>query len=266
MVNIRLPVHQTTHATVLQRPFVDKYVERPLFRYYAGWQKHLWTRQDRSSCALLPTQIPVACDEHEDDHVRARIAMSPMDGHWVVLFRTQGFRQVDAGAVQGRMVRRRIRSVCAARPSTALVPLTSIARKSWANVATTLTRTLSSPCWQTDRALVGLIGAFACVIRPWWCTLKSESRYRTSMGSAKYSPTVSARPSGSVKGRDHQTTIHSPTWIRVGNVLSHASSPDRLVAVRQRLSLNCYEMLSQWSIPHPNALLGTMISTYPTRI
>ena len=32
--------------------------------------------------------------------------------------------------------------------------------------------------------------------------------------------------SGSVKGRDHQMTIHLPTWIRVGNILSRASSPD----------------------------------------
>ena len=34
---------------------------------------------------------------------------SPMDGHRVVLFRTQGLQQADAAAVQGRMVRRRIR-------------------------------------------------------------------------------------------------------------------------------------------------------------
>ena len=61
--------------------------------------------------------------------------------------------------------------------------------------------------------------------------------------------------SGCVKGRDHQTTIHLPTWIRVGNILSRASSPDRLVAVRQRLSLDCYEMLPQ-----------SRISTYPTCI
>ena len=32
-----------------------------------------------------------------------------MNGHRVVLFRTQGFRQANAGSVQGRMVRRRIR-------------------------------------------------------------------------------------------------------------------------------------------------------------
>ena len=51
--------------------------------------------------------------------------------------------------------------------------------------------------------------------------------------------------SGNVKGRDHQTTIHLPTWIRVGNILSPASSPDRLVVVRQRLSLDCYEILPQ---------------------
>ena len=51
--------------------------------------------------------------------------------------------------------------------------------------------------------------------------------------------------SGCVKGRDHQTTIHLHTWIRVGNILSRASSPDRLVAVRQRLLRVCYEMLPQ---------------------
>ena len=51
--------------------------------------------------------------------------------------------------------------------------------------------------------------------------------------------------SGSVKGSDNQTTVHSPTWIRAGNTLSRASSPDRLVVVRQRLSLDCYEILPQ---------------------
>ena len=51
--------------------------------------------------------------------------------------------------------------------------------------------------------------------------------------------------SGSVKGSDNQTTIHSPTWIRAGNTLSRASSLDRLVVVRQRLSLDCYEILPQ---------------------
>ena len=51
--------------------------------------------------------------------------------------------------------------------------------------------------------------------------------------------------SGSVKGSDNPTTIHSPTWIRVGNILSRASSPDRLVVVRQRLLLDCCEILPQ---------------------
>ena len=51
--------------------------------------------------------------------------------------------------------------------------------------------------------------------------------------------------SESVKGSDNQTTIHSPTWIRAGNILSRASSPDRLVVVRQRLSIDCYEIIPQ---------------------
>ena len=51
--------------------------------------------------------------------------------------------------------------------------------------------------------------------------------------------------SGSLKGSDNQTTIHSPTWIRAGNTLSRESSPDRLVVVRQRFSLDCYEILPQ---------------------
>ena len=80
--------------------------------------------------------------------------------------------------------------------------------------------------------------------------------------------------SGNVNGGDNQTPIHSHTWIRVGNILSRASSPDRLVAVRQHSSLDCYEMLPQWSIPHPYALRGikgngserTRISTYQTCI
>ena len=51
--------------------------------------------------------------------------------------------------------------------------------------------------------------------------------------------------SGSVKGSDNQTTVHSPTWIHAGNTLSRASSLDRLDVVRQRLSLDCYEILPQ---------------------
>ena len=31
-------------------------------------------------------------------------------------------------------------------------------------------------CWQTDGAVVGPIGAFACAIRQWWRTFKSEPR------------------------------------------------------------------------------------------
>ena len=51
--------------------------------------------------------------------------------------------------------------------------------------------------------------------------------------------------SGSVKGSVNQTTVHSPTWIHAGNTLSRASSLDRLDVVRQRLSLDCYEILPQ---------------------
>ena len=132
-----------------------------------------------------------------------------------------------------------ISSICAARSTTVLVPPTSIAQKVWTNVTTILTRTLCLPCWQTNGLVVGSIGAFASAI-----LRKAQITRRHTQHGA----------SGSVKGRDYQTTNHSPTWIRVGNILSRASSRDRLVVVRQRLSLNCYEMLPQWSTPHPKAL------------
>ena len=66
---LRLPVRQTTHATVLLR--LCRQIRRTtavsvlrdghrLGIHCAGWRKHRWTRQGRSSCALLPTQIPMA--------------------------------------------------------------------------------------------------------------------------------------------------------------------------------------------------------------
>ena len=92
---------------------------------------------------------------------------------------------------------------------------------------------------------MGSIGAFACAIR------RDYIRSRVNRADLLLREAQSTRglsqhgASGSVKGRDKQTTLHSPTWIRVINILSRASSPDRLVAVRQRLSLDCYEMLPQ---------------------
>ena len=91
---LRLPVRQTTHATVLVR--LCRQIRRTaavsvlrdghrLGIHCAGWQKHRWTRQDRSSCVLLPTQIPKA-SARMLRRTRGRIcpcsnSRSPMDGH-----------------------------------------------------------------------------------------------------------------------------------------------------------------------------------------
>ena len=119
---LRLPVRQTTHATVLLRRcrHMCRTTAVSVLRYghglgihCAGWRKHRLTRQGRSSCALLPTQIPMASGRMLR-RIRRRLCprsncRSPMDGHRVVLFRTQGLRQADTEVVQCRMVRRRIR-------------------------------------------------------------------------------------------------------------------------------------------------------------
>ena len=127
VVKYTLPLHigffvyQYAKLRMLQfyYDFADRYVERPLFQYcemdtdsaYIGWRKHRWALQGRSSCALLPTQIPMASGRMLR-RTRRRLcpcsnSRSPMDGHGhrVVLFRTQGLRQADAGAVQVRMAR-----------------------------------------------------------------------------------------------------------------------------------------------------------------
>ena len=119
---LRLPVRQTTHATVLLR--LCRQIRRTtavsvlrdghrLGIHCAGWWKHRWTRQGRSSGALLPTQIPMASGRMLRRTRRWLCPCSnsrfPMDGHRVVLFRTQGLRQADVRAVQGRMVWRWLR-------------------------------------------------------------------------------------------------------------------------------------------------------------
>ena len=122
---LRLPVRQTTHATVLLR--LCRQIRRTtavsvlrdghrLGIHCSGWWKHRWTRQSRSSRTLLPTQITVASGRMLW-RTRRRLCLcsnsrSPMDGHRVVLFRTQDFRQANAGSIQGRMVRRWIRRLC----------------------------------------------------------------------------------------------------------------------------------------------------------
>ena len=131
VVKYTLPLHigffvyQYAKLRMLQfyYDFVDRYVERPLFQYcemdtdsayiaLAGESIDGLVRADRRAhyfrhrSQWLPAEC---CDEHEDDYVCASNSRSPMDGHRVVLFRTQGFRQANAGSIQGRMVRRRIR-------------------------------------------------------------------------------------------------------------------------------------------------------------
>ena len=150
VVKYTLPLHigffvyQYAKLRMLQfyYDFVDRYVERPLFQYcemdtdsayiaLAGESIDGLVRADRRAhyfrhrSQWLPAEC---CDEHEDDYVCARIAGRP----WTV---TESFvsharlSTSERRSIQGRMVRRRISSVCAARPTTVLVPPTSIARK-----------------------------------------------------------------------------------------------------------------------------------------
>ena len=132
VVKYTLPLHigffvyQYAKLRMLQfyYDFVDRYVERPLFQYcemdtysayiaLAGESIDGLVKADRSSCALLPTQIPMASGRMLRRTRRRLCPCSnsrlPMDGHRVVLFRTQGLRQADARAVQGRMVWRWLR-------------------------------------------------------------------------------------------------------------------------------------------------------------
>ena len=106
-LHIGLFVYQYDKLRMLQLyyDFVDRYVERPLFHYcemdadsaciaLAGESIGGLVRADRRAHYLL------LCPRWN--------SRSIMDGHRVVLFRTQGLRQADAGTVQCRMVRRGI--------------------------------------------------------------------------------------------------------------------------------------------------------------
>ena len=103
----------------------------------------------------------------------------------------------------------------AARPTTVLVPLTSVARKVWANVTTTLTRTLASPCWQNDGAVVGSIGLSRARF------LRDDVRSRASLANLLLREAQSTcrrsqhGASLSVKWRDESTET-SFTWIVAG--------------------------------------------------
>ena len=118
-------VYQYAKLRMLQfyYDFVDRYVERPLFQYcemdtdsayiaLAGESIDGLVRADRRAhyfrhrSQWLPAEC---CDEHEDDYVCARIAGRPWTVTESCCFRTQGFRQANAGSIQGRMVRRWIR-------------------------------------------------------------------------------------------------------------------------------------------------------------
>ena len=79
--------------------FVDRYIERPLFQYGE-------MDTDSAYIALAGESIDGLVRADRRAHYFRR---SPMDGHRVVLFRTQVFRQANAESIQGRMVRRRIR-------------------------------------------------------------------------------------------------------------------------------------------------------------
>ena len=121
--------------------FVDRYVERPLFQYcemdtdsayiaLAGERIDGLVRADR--CAhyfrhrsqWLPAEC---CDEHEDDYVCARIADRP----WTVTESCCFHARLSTSEhrVYSRRCSETDSSVCAARPTTVLVPPTSIARK-----------------------------------------------------------------------------------------------------------------------------------------
>ena len=126
VVKYTLPLHigffvyQYAKLRMLQfyYDFVDIYVERPLFQYCEMDTDSAYIALAGESIdglvkALLPTQIPMASGRMLR-RPRRRLcpcsnSRSPMDGHRVVLFRTQGLRQADARAVQSRMVWRRLR-------------------------------------------------------------------------------------------------------------------------------------------------------------
>ena len=156
-----------------------------------------------------------------------------MDGHRVVLFRTQGFRQANAGLFKVEWCGDGFVGLCS-KTYYCFGATDKYSTKGLSKHHNDIDEDTFLAVQKTDVAVVDSIGLSRARF------VRDDVHSRASRTNLLLREAQSTRrrsqhgASGSVKGSDNQTTIHSPTWIRAGNTLSRASSPDRLVVVRQR--------------------------------
>ena len=137
-------VYQYAKLRMLQfyYDFVDRYVERPLFQYCEKDTDSAYiTLADESIDGLVRADrrahyfrnrsqwLPAeCCDEHEDNYVCVRIAGRPWTATASCCFARKAFDRRTPGLFKENGVEM-ASSIYSARPTTVLVPPTSIARK-----------------------------------------------------------------------------------------------------------------------------------------
>ena len=198
--------------------------------HWSGWRKHRWTRQDRSSCALFAIQIPMASGRMLR---RTRKLLcpcsnsrSPTDGHRVMFFPRKAFDKRTPGLFKVEWC------------GDGFVALCSKTYYCFGATDKYSTKGLSKRHNDIDKDMFLTVltkgrigGGFNQGVRvrdSSVMTYVQERAALTHFYGKRKGPTSQQGAYGSVKGLDHQTTIQSPTWIRVGNILSSASSPDWL--------------------------------------
>ena len=182
------------------------------------------------------------CDEHEDDYVRARIAGRPWTATESCCFARKAFDKRTPGLFKVEWCGDGFVGLCSKTyycfGATNKYSTKGLSKRHNDIDKNTFLNVLTNRWWVQSRLSCARF-------------FRDDVRSRASRTNVLLREVQSTRrwshhdASGSVKGRDNQTTIHSPTWIRAGNTRSRALLPDRLVVVRQLLSLDCYEMLPQ---------------------
>ena len=232
--------------------FVDRYVERPLFQYcemdtdsayiaLAGESIDGLVRTDRRvhyfrhRSQWLPAEC---CDEHEDDYVRARIAGHPWTATESCCFARKAFDKRTPGLFKVEWCGDGFVGSCSKTyycfGATNKYSTKALSKRHNDIDKNTFLNVL------TNRQSGGFNRGFRVHVRS--RASRANVLLREAQSTRRW---YQHDASGSVKGRDNQTIIHSPTWIRAGNTRSRALLLDRLVVVRQLLSLDCYEMLPQ---------------------
>ena len=199
----------------------------------------------RNRSQWLPAEC---CDEHEDDYVCARIAGRPWTATESCCFARKAFDKRTPGLFKVEWRGDGFIGLCS-KIYYCFVATDKYSTNRLSKRHNDIDKDTFLTVLKNRRSGAGFNRGFRGISRARFIRDDVHSRASRANLLLREAQSTSRRSQhgafGSGKGRDHQKTIHLPTWIRFGNILSRASSPDRLVAVKQRLSLDCYEMLPQ---------------------